>query len=79
MAAQLMATNGPSLRGLERVERAREQLLAGAALAFEQHGGVGGGRAVQLLQHLRSRGILADDARRAAPLGQLLLAAACSR
>ena len=31
----------------ERVERAREQLLAGAALAFEQHRRVGRRRAVQ--------------------------------
>ena len=36
----------------QRVQRAGEQLLAGAALAFEEHGRVGGGRAVQLLRHL---------------------------
>ena len=57
----------------ERVQAAREQLLAGAALAFEQHRRVGGRGAVQLLQHLAERRVLADDPRRAAPLGQLLL------
>ena len=73
MAAQLMATNGPSARGLSACSAAGEQLLAGAALALEQHGRVGGRGAVQLLQHLAQLGVLADDARRAAALGQLLL------
>ena len=57
----------------ERVQRPREQLLAGAALAFEQHGGVGGGRAVQCCEHLRAARVFADDPRRAAALGQFLL------
>ena len=57
----------------ERVQRAREQLFAGAALPFEQHGGVGAGGAVQLLQHMAQPRILADDSRGPAPLGQLLL------
>ena len=57
----------------QRVQRAREQLLAGAALAFEEHGRVGRRRAMQLLRHLPQLRILADDARRAAPLGELLL------
>ena len=34
IAAQLIATNGPSLRGLRACTRAREQLLAGPALPF---------------------------------------------
>ena len=65
-----MATNGPSARGAERVQRAREQLLAGAALAFDQHGRVGGRRAVQRQRHLLQPRIFADDLRRAAPLAR---------
>jgi hypothetical protein len=56
----------------ERVKRSGKQLLAGAALSFEEHGGIGAGRAVQVLQHGAQRGIVADDARCAALLGQLL-------
>src|SRR5438128_12529730 len=36
----------------ERVQRAREELFAGAALAFEQHGRIAAGRPVELLRHL---------------------------
>ena len=57
----------------ERVQRPREQLLAGAALAFEQHGRVGRRGAVQRQRHLLQLRILADDLRRAAPLRELLL------
>ena len=39
MAAQLIATNGFAARGLQRVDRAGQQLLAGAALAEQQHRG----------------------------------------
>ena len=56
----------------ERVERPREQLLAGAALSFEQHGGVGGSRAVQRHGHLLQLRIVADNQRRTAALGQLV-------
>ena len=56
----------------ERVQRAREQLLAGAALAFDQHGRVGRRRAVQRQRDLLQLRIFADDLRRAAPRGQLL-------
>ena len=55
----------------ERVKRAREQLLAGAALPFEQHRRVGGGGAVQRDRHLLELRVVADDLRRAAALGQL--------
>ena len=40
-AAQLIATKGPVARGACGVERARDQLLAGAALAGDEHGRVG--------------------------------------
>ena len=56
----------------ERVQRAREQLLAGAALAFEQHRRVGAGRALQRDRHLLQLRVLADDLRRAAARGELL-------
>ena len=44
MAAQLMATNGPLARGESWCSERGHQLLAGAALAEQEHGGVGGGR-----------------------------------
>ena len=71
MAAQLMATNGPSRARAERVQRAREELLAGAALALQQHGDVGRGRAVQRGQRLTNGLVLADNARRATVTRQL--------
>src|SRR6185436_13817314 len=55
----------------QRVERAREQLLAGAALPFEQHRRVGRGRAVQRHRHLLQLGVVADNLRCAAALRQL--------
>jgi hypothetical protein len=57
----------------ERVQRPREQLLAGAALALEQHRRVGGRRAVQRLRHLLQLGVVPDDERRAAALRELVL------
>ena len=57
----------------QRVQRARKQFLAGAALAFEQHRRVGAGRALDLLRHVPHHGGFADDRRRAATLGELLL------
>ena len=73
MAAQLIATNGPSARGTQGVQRAREQFLAGSALPFQQDGGVRRRGAMELLRHLPELRVLADDARCAPPLGQLLL------
>ena len=69
MAAQLIATNGPCARRLRVVKRARDQLLAGAALAGDQHGRVGVRHAVDQVEHLRIAGLDADDLldRRAAP------------
>ena len=66
MAAQLIATNGPFGAGAGVVQRARAQLLAGAALAFEQHRGVGAGGAIDRRHHLPQRRRVADDARTAA-------------
>ena len=59
--------------GAERVQRAREQLLAGAALPFEQHGGIGSGGPAQQLRDLPQLRILPDDPWGTAPLGQLFL------
>src|SRR5439155_5532883 len=47
----------------ERVQRPREELLAGAAFALEQHRRIGRRRAVQGKRHLLQLRILADDLR----------------
>ncbi len=57
----------------QRMQRAREQLLAGAALAGEEHGGVGGGGAAQRGQRAPDRLVLADDLGHAAAAPQLFL------
>src|SRR6185436_17184045 len=62
----------PVVARAERVEGAREQLLAGAALALEEHRRVGGGGAVQRHRDLLQLRVVADDLRRAAALRQLL-------
>jgi hypothetical protein len=54
------------------VKGAREQLLAGTALALEQHGRIGRRRPLQDRDDLRELRILADDLRRAAADGELL-------
>ena len=56
-----------------RVQRPGEELLAGAALAFEQHGDVGRGRPLHRLHGLPQRRRLAENPRRAATHRQLLL------
>ena len=63
----------------QRVQRAREQLLAGAALAFEQHRRVGAPPRDAARRHLLQLRIVADDLRRAAALRELLLQQRCSR
>ena len=55
------------------MQRAREELLAGPALPFDQHRRIGRGRALQRRKHLAQRGIFADQLRRAASDRQLLL------
>ena len=60
-AAQLTATNAPALRRLRLVQRARHQLLARAALAGDQHRGVGLGDAVDQVVDLSHRRAVADD------------------
>jgi hypothetical protein len=57
----------------EGVQGAGEQLFAGAALPLQQHGRVGAGRTMQLLRHLAQLGIVSNDARSAAALGEFLL------
>ena len=54
------------------VQRPRAQLLAGAALAFEQHRGVGAGGAFDRRHHLAQGRRVADDARAAAAGGGFL-------
>ena len=51
--------------GGELVQRAAHQLLAGAALAEEQHGGVGAGRPLHRQHGLLERRILTEHARQA--------------
>ena len=65
-AAQLTATNGPRRAARSLVERARDQLLAGAALAEDQHGGVASARPARRCRAASCmRGDAPDDARRA--------------
>ena len=73
IAAQLMATNGPFAAVRELVQRARHQLLAGAAFAQQQHRRVGGGRALDRQHRLLQRGILAQELRQADPALVFLL------
>ena len=54
------------------MQRAREQLLAGPALALEQHGRIGGRRPVQRQRDLLQPRVFSDDLGRAAALGELL-------
>ena len=58
--------------GTQRVQRSGEQLLAGAALAFDQDGRVGRRRAMQRERHRLQLRVVADNLRRAAALRQLL-------
>ena len=62
------------VRGAARaqlVDPGREELLAGAGLAEEQHRGVGGGDAFDLCEHRADRLALADDRVEAAALVDL--------
>ena len=73
IAAQLIATNGPSARGLSAWSaRANSSLPVPLSPSSSTVASVCGG-AVQLLRDLPQLRILADDARRAAPLRELLL------
>ena len=63
-AAQWTLTNGRPARGLVVVDRLGEQLLAGAALAADQHRGRAGGDLAHLLQELAHLRAGADDAGR---------------
>ena len=60
-----------ALAGL--VDGARDQLLAGAGLAGDQHGGVGRRDQLDLAQRLLDRGAVADDAAVIALEADLLL------
>ena len=67
-APQLSATKGWSLRGLRRVEGAGHQLLAGAALAGDEHGGGRVGHRVDHPLHLADGRRGAHQAVRRQPL-----------
>ena len=60
-AAQLTRTNGLSSRATVDVDRVRDQLLAGAGLAAQEHGRVRRRDLLDLGEHLAQRGALADD------------------
>ena len=59
--AQLTATNGRAARGLRCVNRARDELLADAALAGDQHLGVGSRDALDFLREFRDRSARSDQ------------------
>ena len=71
-AAQLRQTKTLSCAGTVVMDGPGDQFLAHAALAADQHGGVAGGGAGDLLGHLPNRRAAADDfAADAQPLAQL--------
>ena len=57
----------------QRVQRAGEELLAGPALALEEHRRVRRRRPLQAREHFPQRQVVADQLRRAAPDRELLL------
>ena len=61
MAPQLIVMNGLLARGERAVDLARDQLLAGAGLAGDQHRDVGGRDLLDLAEHLLHRRRRADD------------------
>ena len=73
MAAQLMATNGPSAAGAAGVERAGHQLLAGAGFAGDQHRGLGVGHLADNLEDLLHLVRRADDGAKIAAVSQFAL------
>ena len=68
---QSNTTNGPSLRVRVVVDLLGDQLLAGAGLALDQHGGVGGGDVLQQLEQLAHLGVAADELAEGALLERL--------
>ena len=63
IALQLMATNGLLLARARAMDRARQQLLARAALAGDEHARIGAGHHVRLRELLFHRGAARDDLR----------------
>ena len=61
--------NGPGVPAAQRVHRARDQLLAGAVLAEDEHAAVGRRRHRDLLAQLRHRHALADHRQAAVDAG----------
>ena len=59
----LLAARGKMMDG------AREEFFAGAAFAEQQHGGIGGGDALDLLADFADGSVFADDARKAVARG----------
>ena len=66
MAAVLIAMNGPGARGAVPVQRTRDELLAGAGLAGDEHGGARLRQPSDRAKDLLHRGRLAQHLRRAA-------------
>ena len=62
IAAQLTGTKARPRRADRRMDRLRDDLLAGAALAGDQHGRVGGGDALDQRTQLDDRRMFADEA-----------------
>ncbi len=69
MAAQFTSTNGPLRAPAVRVQRARDQLLAGAVLAEDEHAAVGRRRQRDLLAQLAHHRALAHHHVAAIDLG----------
>ena len=67
IAAQLTATNGPCGAAAVAVDGARHQLLAGAALAGDQHAGLGGGNWRGACQHARPSRVAQTSSCRSSP------------
>ena len=61
IAAQLSFTNAPIAPRAQLMDGARDQLLAGAGLARDEHGRIGRRDGLDLLQHAPQRGAAADD------------------
>ncbi len=68
MAAQLIATNGPCAARRQEMQAAREQLLAGAALAQQQHGGLRRRHPLEQAQRRLDARMAPDDPRAVAEL-----------
>ena len=79
IAAQFTATNGRARRDAALVQRLRDELLAGAALAAHQHGEIGLGDLADRLEDLRHRRGPSRSGSRSATRGRCARAGCGSR